>query len=70
MKKAIVFTVFVLFSFLNAGSILAADWSDGTGGAIYYNGGNVGIGTTTPTQALEVNGDIKVNRLKNIGGIT
>ena len=27
-------------------------WSEGSGGAIYYNLGNVGIGTNTPTADL------------------
>jgi hypothetical protein len=32
-------------------------WVNGSGGSISYSGGNVGIGTTTPTQAkLEING--------------
>jgi hypothetical protein len=57
MKKALVFTVFVLFSFLNAGTLLAADWSDGTGGAIYYNGGNVGIGGSEPQSKLHIYGN-------------
>ncbi|RLC13548.1 MAG: hypothetical protein DRI57_16010 [Deltaproteobacteria bacterium] len=54
MKKAIVFTVFVLFSLLNVGTLIAADWTDGTGGSIYYNGGNVGIGKTIPETKLHV----------------
>ena len=54
MKKAFVFAVFVLFSLSNLGTAPAADWSDGTSGAIYYNGGNVGIGTTTPGIKLHV----------------
>jgi hypothetical protein len=29
-------------------------WSTGSGGAIYYNGGNVGLGTTGPTSRLHV----------------
>jgi hypothetical protein len=36
-------------------------WLAGSGGAIYYNGGNVGVGTSSPTQPLEVNA-------KNPGG--
>lgn len=38
-------------------------WSRGTGSIIYYNGGNVGIGTSTPSQLLEVNGTIKATDL-------
>jgi hypothetical protein len=29
-------------------------WTAGTGGAIYYNGGNVGIGTTAPVAKAEI----------------
>jgi hypothetical protein len=29
-------------------------WSTGSGGAIYYNGGNVGIGTTNPQRNLNI----------------
>jgi hypothetical protein len=32
---------------LNAGSATSSQWSNGSGGAIYYSGGNVGIGTNT-----------------------
>lgn len=31
-------------------------WTTGSGGTIYYNGGNVGIGTTTPKESLAVTG--------------
>ncbi|MEQ1670936.1 MAG: hypothetical protein ABL893_08770, partial [Hyphomicrobium sp.] len=34
----------------------ASQWTDGTSGAIYYNGGNVGIGTSAPVTPLHVVG--------------
>ncbi|NEQ11711.1 MAG: tail fiber domain-containing protein, partial [Moorea sp. SIO4E2] len=34
-------------------------WSDGSSNKIYYNAGNVGIGTNNPTQKLEVAGTVK-----------
>lgn len=34
----------------------SSQWSNGSGGAIYYNAGNVGIGTTAPTNKLDVSG--------------
>ena len=36
-------------------------WTPGSGGTIYYNGGNIGIGTTTPNYSLEVNGEFQAN---------
>ena len=33
---------------------ISSQWSNGSGGAIYYSGGNVGIGTTGPTVKLDV----------------
>lgn len=33
-------------------------WSKGTGADIFYSGGNVGIGTNSPGQQLEVNGGL------------
>lgn len=38
-----------------------SQWSNGTGGVINYNSGNVGIGTATPTQKLEVSGAAVIN---------
>ena len=56
-------------------------WSSGTGG-IFYNGGKVGIGTTNPTEKLEItNGNLHLNSLgarlffgvmnptQNVGGV-
>lgn len=47
-------------------SLVSSQWGSGSGGAISYLGGNVGIGTTTPTQKLQVKGQILVNQ--NEGG--
>lgn len=35
---------------------LAGQWSSGSGGAVYYKGGNVGIGTTRPSGLSQVYG--------------
>jgi hypothetical protein len=38
------------------GVAAAQQWSSGSGGAIYYNGGNVGIGTPSPGASLDIAG--------------
>ena len=39
-----------------------------SGSTIYYNNGNVGIGTSSPAQKLEVNGNLQVDSNINLGG--
>jgi len=45
-------------------------WSANGGGKISYNGGNVGIGTTTPTRLLSLSGSQSVISLYNSGTTT
>ena len=42
-------------------------WNAGSAGSIYYNG-NVGIGTSTPTNTLQVNGTTSITGNTTIGG--
>ena len=51
MKKALL-TLVTILSVLPF--ISNAQWSGATPGKIYYNDNNVGIGTSNPTQKLDV----------------
>jgi hypothetical protein len=42
---------------------ISSQWSDGADSAIYYNDGNVGIGTSTPDYKLEVIGSSKLDSI-------
>ncbi|MCB9988796.1 MAG: tail fiber domain-containing protein [Rhodospirillales bacterium] len=45
-------------------------WQDGAAGAIYYNSGNVGVGTATPAEAVDVVGSVQVSDSIIITGTT
>jgi len=45
-------------------------WLTGSSSEIYYNGGNVGIGTSTPRSRLEVLGTVSANNLVHSGSFT
>jgi hypothetical protein len=52
MKRQILISVILLSSIVS----MNAQWSGTAPGNIYYNQGNVGIGTATPSYPLEING--------------
>ena len=45
---------------ISAGAGAVSPWSS-SGGTVYYTSGNVGIGVSTPTSALNVSGDVGVS---------
>lgn len=42
-----------------------SQWANGTSGAIYYNGGNVGIGTASPGSLLSIGSNFQVDAAGN-----
>jgi len=57
MKKAIIIAMCVACSVLSAGAVFAGDWVP-SGADMSYTGGNIGVGTTTPTSPLHINGGV------------
>ena len=69
MKKLILITVAFLSSIL---TMNAQNWSGSTPGNMYYNQGNVGIGTTNPSVKLQIlgsatNGTIGTEEILKLG---
>jgi len=58
MKKLL----FSISIFLISTSLIAQTFWTASGTNLYYNGGNVGIGTATPTSKLQVNGVFSLNK--------
>jgi len=57
--------------FLDAQPLFPNPWMDGGNGTIYYDGGNVGIGITSPNSKLEVtNGYIELDTSSGLPPIT
>ena len=59
-KSSWLFLVFIWASIISN-----AQWTT-SGDDIYYNSGNVGIGTSSPAKKLEVNGDISLPSVQEI----
>ncbi len=49
-----------LFAFTLCTTLVFGQWISGGGGEIYYNGGNVGIGTSSPALDFELNGNFQI----------
>ena len=49
-------------------SIILSQWSNGGNGNIYYDEGNVGIGTDSPTEKLQVDGSVLISGDLSYGG--
>jgi hypothetical protein len=54
---------------INSGTF-GSQWQNGTGGVVYYNGGNVGIGTGTPDSRLHAQSDNSIEIAKFQGYIS
>lgn len=62
MKKALLIAIAVAFT-----ANVLGQWNT-SGSNIYFNTGNVGIGTTTPAYKLDVSGPLKTSSYVGIGG--
>jgi len=66
MKKIILSLIAIVFA-INLSH--AQYWTGGPTGPIYYNSGNVGIGTSSPANTLDVSGGINTSGSSSLNGV-
>ena len=49
---------------------LVTPWTENVGGSIYYNDGNIGVGTTNPTSKLDIVGNSKFTGIVTAGSLS
>jgi hypothetical protein len=66
MKSRIARAAAAICTLVMPGALSAQTWSAGSGGAIYYSSGSVGIGTSSPSFQLQTNGIIAADQGNNV----